>query len=339
MLTNLSWNFPAAMITRKIGPALAAGCTTVIKPPGEAPLTACALAELATRAGIPKGVINVVTALENSPKIGETLCASPTVRKISFTGSTKVGKLLMQRCAPTLKKLSLELGGNSPFIIFDDADIESAVFGAVASKFRSSGQTCICANRLFVQRGIYDAFAKALTEKVKGFKLGGGFSQAITHGPLIHQQALQKVEAHVEDALKNGASIVVGGARQPSLGQNFYQPTILRDMSENMLLAQEETFGPVAGLFPFSTEEDAVRQANSTEVGLAGYIYSRDVQKTFRVSEALELGMVGINTGLISDPAAPFGGVKQSGFGREGSKYGIDDFLVTKSLTFGGIGQ
>ncbi|KAK7544464.1 succinate-semialdehyde dehydrogenase-like protein [Phyllosticta citribraziliensis] len=332
------WNFPAAMITRKIGPALAAGCTVVAKSPGETPLTAAALAELAHRAGIPKGVVNFVTALKNTPEVGEAITSSPIVKKVSFTGSTNVGKLLMKQSSATLKKLSFELGGNAPFIVFDDADLDTAVAGAIASKFRSSGQTCVCANRIYVQRGIYEAFAAAFAKKVESFKVGGGYEAGTTHGPLIHDRAVSKVESHVTDAVKQGATVLIGGQRLPDLGANFFAPTVLRDMTVDMQLAQEETFGPVAGLFSFDTEADVVRLANSTEVGLAGYFFSKDVQRCYRVAEALEVGMVGVNTGLISDPAAPFGGVKESGFGREGSHLGVDEYVVTKTVTMGGVG-
>jgi len=324
------WNFPAAMITRKIGPALAAGCTVVAKSPGETPFTAAALAELAHRAGIPKGVVNFVTALENTAEIGEALTSSTTVRKVSFTGSTGVGKLLMKQSADTLKKLSFELGGNAPLIVFDDADLEIAVNGAISSKFRSSGQTCVCANRIFVQKGIYDSFAQKFAEKVKGFKVGHGYDEGVTHGPLIHDRAVKKVVEQVEDAKKNGAKVIVGGAKMPELGDNFFQPTVITGMKPSMRLHQEETFGPVAGLFPFETEAEVVKLANSAEVGLAGYFFSKDLQRCYRVAEALETGMVGANTGLISDPASPFGGVKLSGFGREGSSLGIDEYQITK---------
>ncbi|KAL9080854.1 MAG: hypothetical protein Q9157_000458 [Trypethelium eluteriae] len=333
------WNFPAAMITRKIGPALAAGCTLVAKSPGETPFTAAALAELGHRAGIPAGVVNIVTALHNTAEIGSTLTSSPVVRKVSFTGSTGVGKLLMKQSADTLKKLSFELGGNAPFIVFDDADLESAVAGALASKFRSSGQTCVCANRIYVQKGIYDEFCKVFAEKVKGFKVGGGYEEGVTHGPLIHNRAVSKVESHVQDAVSQGGKVLVGGQKLPDLGENFFQMTVIRDMKPNMRLSQEETFGPVAGLFPFETEADVVKMANQAEVGLAGYFFSKDIQRCYRVAEALETGMVGINTGLISDPAAPFGGVKFSGFGREGSKYGVSEYEVIKMVTLGGMGQ
>lgn len=293
------------MITRKIAPALAAGCTVVAKSPGETPFTGLAIAELGSRAGIPDGVVNFVTALNNTAEVGEALTSSRAVRKVSFTGSTPVGKLLMKQSSDTLKKLSFELGGNAPLIIFDDADIETAVNGAVASKFRSSGQTCICANRIYVQEGIYDSFANKFAEKVKAFKVGAGFDEGITHGPLIHDRAVSKVDAHVRDAEKKGAKVTVGGQKMPDLGSNFFQPTVITGMKMNMQLASEETFGPVAGLFPFKTEHDVVEMANRAEVGLAGYFFSRDVQRIYRVAEALEVGMVGVNTGLISDAAAP----------------------------------
>lgn len=327
------------MITRKIGPALAAGCTVVAKSPGETPFTAAALAELAHRAGIPAGVVNIVTAMKNTPEVGAAITESDVVRKVSFTGSTGVGKLLMKQSANTLKKLSFELGGNAPFIVFDDADLDAAVAGAIMSKFRSSGQTCVCANRIYVQRGIYDKFAEAFTAKVNNFKLGSGYGEGITHGPLIHDRAVDKVASHIEDAVKQGGKVLTGGNKVPELGENFFQPTVIRDMTPNMAIAHDETFGPVAGLFPFETEAEVIAQANDTEVGLAGYFFSKDIQRCYRVAEALEVGMVGVNTGLISDPAAPFGGVKQSGFGREGSRYGIDEYMVTKMVTLGGMGQ
>jgi succinate-semialdehyde dehydrogenase/glutarate-semialdehyde dehydrogenase len=266
------------MITRKIGPALAAGCTVVAKSPGETPFTAAALAELAHRAGIPKGVVNFVTALKNTPEVGETLTSSKTVKKVSFTGSTGVGKILMKQSSSTLKKLSFELGGNAPFIVFDDADLDTAVAGAIVSKFRSSGQTCVCANRLYIQSGIYDSFAEKFSEKVRAFKVGNGFEEGITHGPVIHDRAVEKVDAHVQDAVKQGGKVLVGGQKLPDLGSNFYQPTVIRDMTADMALAHEETFGPVAGLFKFDTEADVVRLANDTDVGLAGYFFSRDLQ-------------------------------------------------------------
>jgi len=333
------WNFPAAMITRKIGPALAAGCTVVAKSPGETPFTALAIAELAHRAGIPKGVVNIVSALKNTAEVGETITTSPIVKKVSFTGSTGVGKLLMKQSSSTLKKLSFELGGNSPFIVFDDTDLDIAVAGAITSKFRSSGQTCVCANRIFVQSGIHDAFVEKFVAKVKDFKVGGGYSEGVTHGPLIHDRAISKVNNHVRDAEKKGAKVIQGGQKMPELGPNFFQPTVITGMTTDMALAGEETFGPVAGIFKFDTEEEVIKIANSAEVGLAGYLFSRDLQRIGRISEALEVGMVGVNTGLISDPAAPFGGVKESGFGREGSKYGVAEYQVTKMVTLGGMGQ
>ncbi|KAL1839859.1 hypothetical protein VTJ49DRAFT_1045 [Mycothermus thermophilus] len=333
------WNFPAAMITRKIGPALAVGCTVVCKAPGETPFTPLALAELAHRAGIPPGVVNVVTALANTPEVGEVLTTHPTVRKVSFTGSTPVGKLLMRQCSGTLKKLSLELGGNAPFIVFDDADVDLAVAGAVASKFRSSGQTCVCANRIYVQRGVYDEFAEKFAAKVREFRVGSPFEAGVTHGPLIHDRAVAKVEQHVKDAESKGATVLLGGHRRTDLGPNFFEPTVLTGMTGDMAMASEETFGPVAGLFPFDTEEEVVRLANATPVGLAGYFFSRDIARVHRVAEHLEVGMVGVNTGIISDPAAPFGGVKESGFGREGSLYGVSEYQVTKMITYGGMGK
>ncbi|TVY35787.1 Succinate-semialdehyde dehydrogenase [NADP(+)] [Lachnellula subtilissima] len=314
------------------------GCTVVAKSPGETPFTSLAIAELAHRAGIPKGVVNVISALENTPEVGELLCTSPIIKKVSFTGSTGVGKLLMKQSSSTLKKLSFELGGNAPFIVFDDADLEVAVNGAIASKFRSSGQTCVCANRLFIQSGIYDTFAQKFAAKVNEFHVGGGYTEGVTHGPLIHDRAITKVEAHVRDAEAKGGKVIQGGQKMPELGANFFQPTIITGMNTSMALASEETFGPVAGLFKFDTEEEVVRIANSAEVGLAGYFFSKDIQRVFRVAEALEVGMVGVNTGLISDPAAPFGGVKESGFGREGSKYGVGEYQTIKMITYGGIG-
>lgn len=333
------WNFPAAMLTRKIGPALAAGCTVVVKPDGETPFTAAALAELSVRAGIPPGVINLVTASKNTPEVGQAITSSDVVRKVSFTGSTNVGKLLMKQSADTLKKLSLELGGNAPFIVFDDADIDAAVAAAITCKFRSSGQTCVCANRIYVQSGIYDEFAEAFAAKVKAFKVGSGFADGVTHGPLIHDRAIDKVEQHVRDAIAHGGKVLIGGNKLPDLGSNFFEPTVIRDMTADMALASQETFGPVAGLFKFDTEADVVKSANASEVGLAGYFFSRDIQRVYRVAEALQVGMIGVNTGLISDPAAPFGGVKESGFGREGSRYGIEEYMITKMVTLGGMGQ
>ena len=293
------------MITRKIAPALAAGCTVVAKSPGETPFTANAIAELGHRAGIPKGVVNFVTALKNTAEVGSVLTSSPTIRKISFTGSTLVGKLLMKQSSDTMKKLSFELGGNAPFIVFDDADLDAAVAGAITSKFRSSGQTCVCANRIYVQKGIYDSFAQKFTEKVKQFKVGPGFTEGVTHGPLIHDRAITKVESHVRDAESKGAKITTGGQKLSDLGSNFYQPTVLTGMTMDMQIGSDETFGPVAALFPFETEADVIKMANSVDVGLAGYFFSRDVHRIYRIAEALEVGMVGVNTGLISDAAAP----------------------------------
>ncbi|PKS08210.1 hypothetical protein jhhlp_005152 [Lomentospora prolificans] len=333
------WNFPAAMITRKIGPALAAGCTVVCKTPGETPFTAFALAELGHRAGIPKGVVNLITSLKNTPKVGEVMATSPIISKLSFTGSTNVGKLLMKQASGTLKKLSFELGGNAPFIVFDDADIDLAVAGAIASKFRSSGQTCVCANRIYVQNGIYDEFAKKFTEEVKKFKVGNGFAEGITHGPLIHDRAISKVREHVKDAREKGAKLALGGNHLPDIGENFFEPTVLTGMTAEMALASEETFGPVAGLFPFQSEAEVVKLANDTNVGLAGYLYSRDSARVYRVAEHLQVGMIGVNTGLISDTVSPFGGVKESGFGREGSLYGIEEFQIIKTITLGGMGK
>ena len=331
------WNFPNAMITRKVAPALAAGCTVVIKPAEQTPLSALALAELAGRAGIPPGVFNVVPADEaRSIEVGKALCESPTVRKLSFTGSTAVGRILMQQSAPTLKKLSLELGGNAPFIVFDDADLDAAVEGALVSKYRNSGQTCVCTNRFYVQSGIYDAFVEKLAARAQGLKVGSGFESGVQQGPLIDANALAKVQAHVADARAHGARVLTGGAPH-ELGGTFFQPTVLADVTGDMLVAREETFGPVAPVFRFTTEDEAVTLANSTEFGLAAYFYSRDVARVFRVAERLESGMVGVNTGLISNEVAPFGGVKQSGLGREGSKYGIDEYLVIKYVCIGGM--
>ncbi len=329
------WNFPIAMITRKVAPALAAGCPVVIKPAEQTPLSALAVAELAQRAGMPPGVLNVLTAdSANSIAIGEVLCASDAVRHLSFTGSTEVGRILMRQCAPTIKKLSLELGGNAPFIVFDDADIDSAVEGAMISKYRNAGQTCVCANRLYVQDGVYDAFVAKLAAKAKGIKVGNGFESGITQGPLIDAPALAKVEEHVADALAKGAKVLTGGRR---IGTQFYEPTVLAEATRDMLCAREETFGPVAPVFRFKTEAEAIEMANATEFGLASYFYSRDIGRIFRVGEALEYGMVGVNTGLISTSEVPFGGVKQSGLGREGSHHGIDDYLETKYLCLGDI--
>ena len=328
------WNFPNAMITRKVGPALAAGCTVVVKPASQTPFSALALAELALRAGIPRGVVNVVTG--SAAQIGGELTANPTVRKLSFTGSTEIGRELMAQCAPTIKKLSLELGGNAPFIVFDDADLDAAVKGAIASKYRNTGQTCVCVNRLLVQSSVYDAFAAKLVAAVAKLKVADGFTDGAQQGPLIDRAALAKVEAHVADATAKGARVLLGGKRH-ALGGSFYEPTVLADVTPAMAVAREETFGPVAPLFRFDEEAEAIRMANDTEFGLASYFYSRDVGRIVRVAEALEYGMVGINEGLISNEVAPFGGVKQSGLGREGSKYGIDEYLEIKYLCVGGV--
>jgi succinate-semialdehyde dehydrogenase/glutarate-semialdehyde dehydrogenase len=328
------WNFPLAMITRKAGPAIAAGCTVVLKPASQTPFSALALAELAERAGLPKGVFNVVTG--SASEIGGELTANPIVRKLSFTGSTEVGKVLMAQCAQTVKKISLELGGNAPFIVFDDADLDAAVEGAIASKYRNTGQTCVCVNRIYVQDGVYDAFARKLADSVKKLKPAPGLEPGATQGPLIDDKAVAKVEEHIKDAVEKGARVVVGGHRH-SLGGRFFEPTVLADVAPGALMAREETFGPVAPLFRFNTEEDAIAQANNTEFGLAAYFYGRDIGRVWRVAEGLESGMVGINTGLISTEVAPFGGVKESGLGREGSKYGIEEFLEIKYLCLGGI--
>ncbi len=325
------WNFPLAMITRKVAPALAAGCTVVVKPAEQTPLTALALAVLAEAAGFPAGVFNVLTG--DPVAIGGELTASPVVRKLSFTGSTEVGRLLMAQSAPTIKKLSLELGGNAPFIVFDDADVDAAVDGALIAKYRNTGQTCVCANRILVQAGVYEEFARKLAARAGELKVGAGVEDGVAQGPLIDDGALAKVESHVADALAKGARVLCGGARH-GRGGNFYQPTVLADVTPAMLVAREETFGPVAPLFRFTTEAEAVAMANDTEFGLAAYFYSRDVARCWRVGEALEYGMVGVNTGLISNEVAPFGGIKQSGLGREGSKYGIEDYLEIKYLCF-----
>lgn len=329
------WNFPIAMITRKAGPALAAGCTMVIKPAEDTPLCALALAELAERAGLPKGVLNIVTTMK-AAEVGGELTANPIVRKVSFTGSTEVGKLLMRQSADTVKKVALELGGNAPFIVFDDADLDAAVAGAMASKYRNAGQTCVCANRLLVQDGIYDAFAARLAEAVAKLKVGPGLSGDVQQGPLINAEAIAKVEELLGDAVEKGAKIVCGGKRH-ALGGTFFEPTIVTGVTPAMRVAREEIFGPVAPLFCFHTEEEAIRMANDTEFGLAAYFYARDIARVWRVAEGLEYGIVGINEGIISTEVAPFGGVKESGIGREGSKYGIDDFVEIKYLCMGGI--
>ncbi|MFP1731418.1 NAD-dependent succinate-semialdehyde dehydrogenase [Lonsdalea quercina] len=323
------WNFPAAMITRKAAPALAAGCTMIVKPAEQTPYTALALGELAVQAGIPAGVLQVITG--EAPAVGKVLCDSPVVRKLSFTGSTEVGRILMAQSAPTVKKLSLELGGNAPVIVFDDADLELAVKGIMASKFRNSGQTCVCANRIYVQRGIYPALAARLVEEVKKLKVGDGTEPGVTQGPLIDEQAVDKVRQHIDDALTKGATLLLGG-KSHELGGTFFTPTVIGDVTREMRFAREETFGPVAPLFPFTDEADAIAMANDTEFGLAAYVFTRDAVRQWRVPEAIEYGMVGINTGLISNEVAPFGGVKQSGLGREGSRFGIEEYLEMKYL-------
>jgi succinate-semialdehyde dehydrogenase/glutarate-semialdehyde dehydrogenase len=328
------WNFPAAMITRKAGPALAAGCTMVVKPASATPYSALAMAELAERAGVPKGVLSVVTG--SAGAIGGEMSTNPTVRKLTFTGSTEIGKKLMAQCAGTVKKTSMELGGNAPFIVFDDADLDAAVEGAMISKYRNNGQTCVCANRILVQEKVFDAFAAKLAEKVKMLKVGDGRETGITTGPLINAEAVAKVEEHIADALAKGAKVLTGGKRH-ALGGLFFEPTVLTGVTISMQVTREETFGPVAPLFHFKDEAEAIRLANDTEFGLAAYFYGRDIGRVWRVAEALEYGIVGINTGLISTEVAPFGGVKESGIGREGSKYGIEDFLVVKYLCLGGI--
>ncbi len=328
------WNFPAAMITRKVGPALAAGCTMVVKPATQTPLSALALAELAERAGVPPGVFSVITG--PAKEIGGELTANPTVRKLTFTGSTEIGKLLMEQCAKTVKKVSLELGGNAPFLVFDDADLDAAVEGAMLSKYRNAGQTCVCANRILVQDSVYDEFAGKLAQKVKALKVGNGVDAGVTIGPLIDENAVAKVEEHIGDAVGKGAKVLAGGRRH-GLGGLFFEPTLLTDVDTSMKITREETFGPVAPLFRFATEEQAIAMANDTEFGLASYFYARDIGRIWRVGEGLESGMVGVNTGLISTEVAPFGGVKQSGIGREGSKYGIEEYLEVKYLCLGGI--
>jgi succinate-semialdehyde dehydrogenase/glutarate-semialdehyde dehydrogenase len=329
------WNFPAAMITRKAGPGWAAGCTGVIRPASQTPFSALALAVLAERAGMPAGVCNVITG--PSGETGAELTSNPLVRKLTFTGSTEVGAKLLAQCAPTIKKTSMELGGNAPFIVFDDADLDAAVAGAMASKYRNTGQTCVCANRILVQDGVYDAFASKLKAAVEAMKVGNGMEPGVSQGPLINADAVKKVEEHIADALKRGASVVTGGHRH-KLGGTFFEPTILANVPNDAMIFREETFGPVAPLFRFKTEDEAIRLANDTEFGLASYFYSRDVGRIFRVAEALEYGIIGINEGIISTEVAPFGGMKSSGLGREGSKYGIEDYLEIKYLALGGIG-
>lgn len=329
------WNFPLAMITRKVAPALAAGCTVVIKPAELTPLTALAAAELAVRAGIPAGVLNVLTAdSQNSIAVGKELCESDIVRHLSFTGSTEVGRILMSQCAPTVKKLSLELGGNAPFLVFDDADVDSAVEGAMASKYRNAGQTCVCANRLYVQDGIYDSFVGKFAAKVKALKVGNGFEEGVVQGPLIEDAAVDKVQRHVDDAIAKGGKLLTGGHK---IEGQFFEPTVIAEATPDMLCAKEETFGPFAPVFRFKTEQDAIDAANNTEFGLASYFYTRDVGRIFRVAEALEYGMVGINAGVIATEHVPFGGVKQSGLGREGSHHGMDDYIEIKYLCLGDI--
>jgi succinate-semialdehyde dehydrogenase/glutarate-semialdehyde dehydrogenase len=328
------WNFPAAMIARKAGPALASGCTMVARPATSTPYSALALAVLAERAGIPAGVFNVLTG--SSKEIGGELTSNPDVRKITFTGSTEVGRLLMKQSSSTVKKLSLELGGNAPFIVFDDADLDAAVEGAIISKYRNAGQTCVCANRLYVQAGVYDAFAEKLVAAVAKLKVGNGFEPGVQQGPLIDQAAVEKVEEHIQDAVSKGGRVLLGGKRH-ALGQTFFEPTVIANVTPEMKVAKEETFGPLAPLFRFQTDEQAIEMANDTEFGLASYFYGRDIGRIWRAAEGLESGMVGINTGLISNEVAPFGGVKQSGLGREGSHYGIEEFVEIKYLCFGGL--
>ena len=328
------WNFPSAMITRKAAPALAAGCPMIVRPADLTPFSALAMAELAHRAGVPAGVFQVITG--RSTELGAEFTENPVVRKLTFTGSTEVGRKLMAQCAPTIKKLSLELGGNAPFIVFDDADLDAAVEGAIASKYRNAGQTCVCANRLYVQSGVYDEFAKKLAVAVGNLNVGNGVEAGVTTGPMIEEKAVQKVEEHIADATSKGASVILGGKRH-TLGHSFFEPTILTNVTQQMLVAREETFGPLAPLFKFETEEEVIQYANDTEFGLASYFYSRDIGRIFRVAEALEYGMVGVNSGLISNEVAPFGGVKQSGLGREGSKYGIEDYLVIKYTCLAGL--
>ena len=328
------WNFPTAMLTRKAGPALAAGCSMVVKPATQTPFSALAFAELAARAGVPKGLLSVLTG--SASKIGGEMTRNPLVRKLTFTGSTEVGRLLMRQCADTVKKLSLELGGNAPFIVFDDADIDAAVEGAMVSKYRNTGQTCVCANRIYVQRGVLKAFTDKLVAKVKALKVGSGVDAGVTQGPLIDAKAVAKIEEHIADARAKGAEVLIGGKRH-ALGGQFFEPTVLSGATAEMLVAREETFGPLAPIFAFDTEAEVIERANDTEFGLASYFYSRDIGRVMRVSELLESGMVGVNTGLISTAEAPFGGVKQSGLGREGSKYGLDEFQEIKYICLAGI--
>ncbi len=328
------WNFPNAMITRKAGPALAAGCTFVCKPASETPLSALALAELAHRAGMPPGVFSVITG--SAREIGAEMTSNPIVKALTFTGSTEIGRILMAQCAPTIKKLGLELGGNAPFIVFDDADLDAAVAGAMISKYRNAGQTCVCANRILVQEGVYDKFTEKLAVAVNNLKVGDGAEPGVTTGPLINRAAVAKVQEHIDDAVSKGAKIVTGGK---SIGGNFFEPTLLRDVTTDMVVAREETFGPVAPLFKFKTEEEAIEMANDTEFGLACYFYTRDIGRVWRVAEALEYGMVGINEGIISAAEAPFGGMKQSGIGREGSHHGVEEYIEMKYMLMGGLGK
>ena len=332
------WNFPVAMITRKVAPAIAAGCTVVVKPAEFTPLCALALAELAHRAGIPQGVINVVPT-EHAAAVGKVLCDSPVVRHLSFTGSTEVGRILMAQCAPTIKKLALELGGNAPFIVFDDADVDAAVDGLMAAKFRNGGQTCVCPNRVFVQRGVFDTFAQKLAARVAALKVGPASDPASQIGPMINDRAVEKIERHVQDAVAKGAKVLAGGKRLPELGATYYAPTVLSGADARMACACEETFGPVAPLTVFDNEDEVLQAANDTPFGLAAYFYSRDIGRVWRVAERLEYGMVGINTGRMSSEAAPFGGIKESGIGREGSRYGIEEYLELKYLCLGGLGR
>ncbi|KAH8667709.1 succinate-semialdehyde dehydrogenase [Ilyonectria robusta] len=333
------WNFPSAMITRKVGASVAAGCSVVVKPAAETPYSALALAELGERAGLPAGVFNVVTTDENIAEVGKVLCEHPTVKKLSFTGSTGVGKILMQQSSSSLKKLSMELGGNAPFIVFDDADFDNAIEGLMAAKFRASGQTCVCANRVYVQEGIYDKFVGQLAKVVENRLIPGDpMSESTTIGPLINTKAVKKVERLVEDACKLGATVVTGGSRSTSDPQTFYPATILTNMNSSMQASKEELFGPVVAFYPFKTEEDLLKLANDSEVGLASYVYTKDLSKAWRAAELLQTGMVGVNTGVISDPVAPFGGIKHSGFGREGGRLGIEEFQIIKTVTIGGLG-
>jgi succinate-semialdehyde dehydrogenase/glutarate-semialdehyde dehydrogenase len=329
------WNFPLAMITRKAGPALAAGCTIIIKPAEQTPLSALALADLAKKAGIPDGVINVVTCdSANSIEVGKLICDSPVVRHLSFTGSTAVGKILMAQCAPTVKKIALELGGHAPFIVFEDADLDAAVEGAIQSKYRNSGQTCVCSNRFYVHKNLYEQFVEKMALASKNLVVGNGLTDGVLQGPLIDEAAVSKVESHIQDAIKKGARIVVGGKRHTQ-GGSFFEPTVLADVNESMLVMHEETFGPVAAIKSFSSEEEVIAAANNSEFGLASYFYSKDISRIFRVAEAMEFGMVGVNTGIISNEVAPFGGLKQSGLGREGSSWGMDEYLEMKYICLG----